>query len=44
MVKVNFAPPAADWETIILPPWDSTIVRQIDSPTPIPQGLVVTIG
>jgi hypothetical protein len=38
----NVAPFLPSDDTVSCPPWHSTIVRQIASPSPIPYGLVVT--
>src|SRR3954469_22568658 len=43
-VKRNTVPPSGLASALICPPCASTIVRQIDRPTPIPSGLAVTNG
>ncbi len=43
-VKRKTVPPAGLDSALMCPPWASTIVRQIDSPTPIPSSFVVTNG
>jgi len=43
-VNRKMVPPAAFGRASISPPWASIMVREIDSPTPVPWGLVVTNG
>ena len=43
-VKRNVAPRSALFSAQMRPPCASTIVREIDSPTPMPFGLVVKNG
>jgi hypothetical protein len=43
-VKRKIVPPPGLGATVICPPWASMIVREIDSPTPMPCRFVVTNG
>ena len=43
-VKRKIVPLPGLGSTVICPPWDSMMVREIDSPTPMPCRFVVTNG